>query len=132
VSKQEDNKSVKPDEITVETKRKAGNPAWVNGSSGNPAGRPKGTKDRVSMQVQEAFAFLVADNLPKFQKWIDKVAEEKPEKAVELMLKIAEYVIPKKNMMDAIERASEDGVQPIAIVFGNKDKQIDEPDNTES
>lgn len=137
MSKEDNKKAVKPDEISIEPRmdkrsKGAGNPNWKKGVSPNPNGRPKGSKDKVSMQVQEAFAFLVANNLGKFQSWIDRVAETRPDKALELMLKISEYVIPKKNIADAITRASEDGVQPITIVFNNPDKKIDEPDTTES
>lgn len=58
-------------------------------------GRPAGTPNKVIADLREVLRGFVegqADNLPA---WIARVAADDPARAAELVLKAAEYVIPK-------------------------------------
>jgi hypothetical protein len=90
------------------TKKRNGNPDWVKGKSGNPAGRPKGllnkdkVKDRLKEKGRSPLDQLVrlADKLELAGKDVD---------AAEIWLKIQEYVEPKKK---PVETAPEKPLTP--------------------
>jgi hypothetical protein len=57
--------------------------AFTKGQSGNPAGRPAGAKDKTTKEIREAFQSLEA------------TAKKDPAKALDFMLKLSEYTVPK-------------------------------------
>lgn len=59
------------------------------------AGRPKGTPNRTTKEVRQLFENLLSANIDNLQILLDKVAEENPTKAIELILKMSEFVLPK-------------------------------------
>lgn len=69
--------------------------AFKKGTSGNPDGRPKGAKDKISSDIKEVFKQLVESNLPNVEQWLKQVATKDPGKALELLLKLSEFVQPK-------------------------------------
>jgi hypothetical protein len=63
---------------------------------GDPrAGRPAGTPNAVTATAREAFAAFVDGNAPKVQALWDTVAGKDPAYALELLVKLAEFVVPK-------------------------------------
>jgi len=58
-------------------------------------GRPKGSPNKTTQEVRDAYQLFAEDNIDKFQVWIDKVAKDNPAKAMELVLSLSEYFIPK-------------------------------------
>jgi len=61
----------------------------------NGGGRPKGSENKVTIVIKERFQDLANDNLDNIQTWLDEVAENDPGRALDLFLKLSEYVIPK-------------------------------------
>jgi hypothetical protein len=57
-------------------------------------GRQRGTPNRVTADVRQAFARLVGENLADIQRWLDRVAIDDPARALELVLQISRYVLP--------------------------------------
>ncbi len=47
-----------------------GKGGWVKGKSGNPAGKPKGCKNKTSQEIKELI--LGQFDIKKFAKWIQK------------------------------------------------------------
>lgn len=58
-------------------------------------GRPKGVPNKVTRDVREAIRDLLETAGPNMVEWLDRVADEDPGKALDLVAKFAEYVMPK-------------------------------------
>ena len=93
-------------------------PEFKKGQSGNRAGRPKGSRNVATREAREAFKNLVEKNTPKMQKWLDEVAMEDPAKAMELVLKLAEYVLPKLQRQELTGSDGEELFKNITFKFG--------------
>lgn len=59
------------------------------------AGRKRGTPNKVTADVRQAFSEILQRNAASVEGWIQDVSEKDPYKAVDLMLRLAEYHIPK-------------------------------------
>jgi hypothetical protein len=70
------------------------------GESGNPNGRKKGVPNKDTQQVKDAYLALIQGNLPQLQEWLDRVAAKDPGRAIDLLLKLSPFVIPKKSEQD--------------------------------
>jgi len=58
-------------------------------------GRPAGTPNRMTTEMREVIAVLVTDNAPKLQRWLDRVARTNPKAAVDIYVRMLEFVAPK-------------------------------------
>ena len=65
------------------------------GGKRDNAGRPKGTPNKITADNREVFNTLLQNNAKNMQGMLDRIAEDNPAKAMELLLKVSEYVIPK-------------------------------------
>lgn len=88
------------------------------GQSGNPNGRPKGTPNKTTKHIREAYQKLTEDNLENMTLWLTRVAEENPERAMDLMLKLSEYIIPKLNRTEVTGQDGQDLFKNIKFEFG--------------
>jgi hypothetical protein len=61
----------------------------------NKNGRPKGSPNKTTQEIRDAFQCFVEDNTDKLQDWLERVAEKNPAKAIELMSNLSEYILPK-------------------------------------
>lgn len=99
------------------------------GVSGNPNGRPKGTPNRATKQVREAYQNLVEMNLENMTQWLSQVAAENPEKAMQLMLQLSEFIIPKLARTELTGHDGDDLFKNIKFEFGpdiNSDERVEE------
>lgn len=72
--------------MSVNERRKPGNPNWKKGTSGNPYGRPVGSRNKTSEQIRQYIKEIISGemdnlnndltNMNDFQRWliIDKLA----------------------------------------------------------
>jgi hypothetical protein len=88
------------------------------GQSGNPEGRPKGTKNKNTKIVRQAFQQLTEDNLENMTIWLSQVASEDPSKALDIMLRLSEYIIPKLARTEVTGSEGEDLFKNIKFQFG--------------
>ena len=58
-------------------------------------GRPAGSPNRVTTEVREALSEIIADNVPRLQEWLDRVAKHNPKAALEIYVKLVEFVVPR-------------------------------------
>lgn len=63
-------------------------------------GRQKGTPNKATARLRKAFTELLEDNIDKVQELFDKVAEKNPQKALELLLKLSEFALPKLRAIE--------------------------------
>ena len=74
-------------------------------------GRPKGTPNKTTNKIREAFTKLVEDNLENMTNWLTEVAADNPEKALTILNQMAEYTTPKlarvENKIETDEEINE-------------------------
>ena len=58
-------------------------------------GRPAGSPNRATAEVREVLSDLVAGNVPRLQEWLDRVAKHNPKAALEIYVKLVEFVVPR-------------------------------------
>ncbi|UAM98690.1 hypothetical protein K8354_02375 [Polaribacter litorisediminis] len=61
---------------------------------------------------------LVSNELPNLSKWLNEVASENPEKALEIIIKFSDFVIPKlsRTETDHTTKGKEINILPIEWV----------------
>lgn len=84
----------------------------------NRTGRPVGTKNKNTQAIRNAYQNLVEMNLENMSLWIQQVAADSPEKAVDLMIKLSEYVIPKLARTEVTGANGEDLFKDMTFQFG--------------
>jgi hypothetical protein len=94
------------------------NPNWTEGVSGNPNGRPKGAGNKVTTKIKEAYQKLVEGNLDNMTEWLGEVADENPKEAMDLMLKLSEYIIPKLARQEMVGKDGDDLFKSMKFEFG--------------
>jgi len=88
------------------------------GESGNPGGRKTGTLNKNTMAIREAYQKLTEDNLENMTTWLGQIAQEDPVKAMDMMLKLSEFIIPKLARQEVVGNDGEDLFKNIKFQFG--------------
>ena len=68
---------------------------FIKGKSGNPTGRPKGAEGRVTKEAKNLFKDFISNNQENLQTDYDKLRRKHPERALEVLMRVAEFVYPK-------------------------------------
>ena len=95
----------------------------------NRSGRPKGIPNKDNQKIKEAFQKLLETNLKNMSKWLIEVAEDKPDKALELMAKMGEYFLPKLSRTEVTGNDGEDLFKNIEFTFNVAQKEDDAKDD---
>jgi len=99
---------------------------FKKGEVSNPKGRPKGTPNKSTAEIRDAYQKLVEDNLTNMTEWLVQVAAENPERAMDLMLKLSEYMIPKLARQEVTGADGKDLFKNIKFEFGTPINERDE------
>lgn len=67
----------------------------AKGGKRDNAGRPKGVPNSETALAREAIAKFVDNNSQRLQEWLDRIAEDSPEKAFNAVRDLLEYHVPK-------------------------------------
>ena len=86
----------------------------------NRGGRPVGIKNKQTSAIRTAYQNLVEMNLDNMSMWIAEVAAEDPKAAVDLMIKLSEYVIPKLARTEVTGKDGDDLLKNITFEFGTQ------------
>ena len=84
----------------------------------NTNGRPKGAINKTTKEIREAYQKLTEDNLDNMSMWIAQVAADNPEKALDIMIRLSEYVIPKLARQEVVGQDGTDLFKNISFNFG--------------
>ena len=99
--------------------KRRGNPHWTKGQeSPNPNGRPVGSKNKATQKIRVAYQKLTEENLENMTVWLNQIAADNPKEAMEMMLKLSEYVLPKLQRQEITGADGEDLFQNIRFEFG--------------
>ena len=98
----------------------------VEKENGFGKGRPKGSVNKSTKVVREAIAELLSRNSQYMDRWLQRVAEgdevlgmkPDPYKALDIMLKMSEYHIPKLARTEVTGKDGE--AQEMVIKWGGK------------
>lgn len=63
-------------------------------------GRPKGSLNRASADFKSTVQGLLTDNAKNVAIWLERVAEENPARALELLTKLAEFAVPRLKSVE--------------------------------
>ncbi|MDC0339393.1 hypothetical protein OAN33_07645 [Flavobacteriales bacterium] len=55
-------------------------------------------------EIREVYCELLHNNKDKLQEWFDEVGKQDPAKALDLMLKMSAFVLPKYKLVESKER----------------------------
>ena len=94
----------------------------------NLNGRPKGSRNKTTNAIREAYQNLVELNLENMSGWIAQIAADDPNKAMDTMIKLSEYIIPKLARQELTGNDGEDLFKNVKFEFGpdvNDDKERD-------
>lgn len=97
------------------------------GESGNPSGKPKGTVNKHTKQIKEAFGMLLENNLDNLTIWLAQVAADDPKAALDIMMRMSERFVPKLRHTD-ITSDGENILNSLKFNFG---PPIDDKKNRE-
>lgn len=89
-------------------------------------GRAKGTPNKSTAEIRDAYQKLVEDNLTNMTEWLVQVAADNPERAMDLMLKLSEYMIPKLARQEVTGADGKDLFKNITFEFGTPINERDE------
>lgn len=89
-------------------------------------GKKKGTENKASKDIKEAYRMLIENNLDNLTDWLNKVAKNNPERAIYILYNLSEFVIPKlarKEFAGDKENPIELKFTPIQFIDENKPKR---------
>tara|TARA_R110000822_G_C14992229_1_gene459822 strand:- start:30 stop:335 length:306 start_codon:yes stop_codon:yes gene_type:complete len=93
---------------------------FEKGISGNPAGRPKGSANKIASEIKEAFALTLQNKLPELEVLLARVAADDPAKALDLMLKLSNRFLPELSRQEVTGADGEDLFKNLKFNFGLK------------
>ena len=100
---------------------------FKKGKSGNPTGRPKGSKNLTTEQIRDSFQALIESSLPDIQKWLKQVAKENPEKALGIVEKFSDFILPKLQRTE-LSGGEDKPLRKVVFDFGEPTTDRDNPD----
>lgn len=74
-------------------------------------GRPKGSPNKATREFRETVRKLLEDNAENVAQWLSQVAETDPDKALDKLIRLAEYAAPKLSRQEV----TGDGGGPVQI-----------------
>jgi hypothetical protein len=91
---------------------------FEKGVSGNPHGRPVGSGNKSTAAIKQAYQNLLENNLDEMSGWLQELAEEDKGRALDYMLKLSEYILPKLSRQEVTGADGEDLFKGIKFEFG--------------
>jgi hypothetical protein len=80
--------------------------AFQAGVSGNPNGRPKGSRNKITQELQDKISTFLSDNIDEIQQEYNQLS---PNEKLKFLSNILPYVMPKMKEMEEPVRIMEKG-----------------------
>lgn len=80
---------------------------FEKGESGNPSGRPKGSRNRSTCEMRKVLAIFIDANIDCMSKWLEDIAKDDPKSAFQCMLSLMEFSIPRISRVHYVEEKEE-------------------------
>ena len=77
---------------------------WKKGQSGNPGGRPEGSKNKSTQKIRESIQLIVENNIESIQDSLDLM---NPKDKMKFILDLMKLVLPALRPEDEIQILSE-------------------------
>jgi hypothetical protein len=77
---------------------------WQKGQSGNPGGRPEGSKNKSTQKIRESIQLIVENNIESIQDSLDLM---NPKDKMKFILDLMKLVLPALRPEDEIQILSE-------------------------
>lgn len=84
----------------------------------NRDGRKKGTMNKYTKQIKEAFGMLLEGNLDNLSIWLAQVAADDPKAALDIMMRMSERFVPKLKQTEITGADGEDLFKNVKFDFG--------------
>jgi hypothetical protein len=97
----------------------------------NRAGRKPGTVNKTTKHIREAYQKLTEDNLENMSLWLAQIAAEDPAKAMDTMIRLSEYILPKLARTELTGNDGDDLFKNIKFEFGPDANDTEARDHTE-
>ena len=98
-------------------------PFQKNDPNINRNGRPKGSPNKITEEIREAFQLVLQKKLPDLEILLAQVAADDPAKAIELMLKLSNRFLPELSRQELTAANGEDLFKSIKFDFGTPNKE---------
>ena len=92
----------------------------------NLGGRKKGSVNRTTKEIREAYQQFVEGNVDEFQNWLAQI--EDPARRFEIILKISDFFLPKMTRTEVTGADGEDLFKNITFTFTTADERNMEGD----
>ncbi|MFA6402778.1 MAG: hypothetical protein WCX31_14340 [Salinivirgaceae bacterium] len=79
----------------------------------------KGVKNRSSEEIKQAYSDILNKNIGNLETWLKETAEQNPAKALELFLKLSEFILPRMRSTDLTDNTNPDLFRPVIINLGS-------------
>ena len=103
---------------------------FKKGQSGNPKGRKKGSKNKTTEEIREAFKQLIESSLPDIQKWLQQVAAENPKEALKIVEAYSDFILPKLQRTE-LSSGEDKPLSKVIFSFGEQTNRDNPHEDTE-
>jgi len=91
----------------------------------NRKGKKPGTVNKTTKHIREAYQKLTEDNLENMSIWLAQIAADDPAKAMDTMIRLSEYILPKLARTELTGNDGDDLFKNIKFEFG---PDVNDPD----
>ena len=79
-------------------------------------GREPGTPNKITKEIRDVYKDLIENNLCNIDRWLIEVSENNPDKALNFIIRLSEFVVPKlqnTQLTGNLERLSDEQIDYI-------------------